>query len=386
MAQPVVIAVEGLIGAGKSTLIQEVLLPALSKKHRVKIIREPVEGWVASGLLQRFYGDQKRWSYTFQTKAFFDRITEARRVMSERSMVPENEQADVILMERSPLSDQIFMRTLREEGAVDELEMSMYQDWCYLWHTFMPFTISLFLYVRTDLDQCMTRLHTRSREGEAGVSCDYQARLLQEHEAEFRRPMTKDGTRCWSLEGNCDYRTDQAKRDRLVRWIEDFCAENAARLSREKAVAALCRPLATAPTTPPSEPVDLPQETKTSTPPMPAPEEPWKMVLVVRTDLKMGKGKIAAQCTHAGVGACLQLSPQEYRHYRRSGQTKVVVKVSTWEALEELQRQAEAQHLVHQLQVDAGLTQIPEHSPTVLALGPAPASAVDRLTRTLSLL
>eukprot|EP00349_Pseudokeronopsis_sp_Brazil_P001909 CAMPEP_0202958722 /NCGR_PEP_ID=MMETSP1396-20130829/2991_1 /ASSEMBLY_ACC=CAM_ASM_000872 /TAXON_ID= /ORGANISM="Pseudokeronopsis sp., Strain Brazil" /LENGTH=63 /DNA_ID=CAMNT_0049676917 /DNA_START=202 /DNA_END=393 /DNA_ORIENTATION=+ len=33
------------------------------------------------------------------------------------------------------------------------------------------------------------------------------------------------------------------------------------------------------------------------------PQEDIKMVLVVREDLKMGKGKIGAQCGHATLGA-----------------------------------------------------------------------------------
>mmetsp|Transcript_33570 Transcript_33570/g.79679 ORF Transcript_33570/g.79679 Transcript_33570/m.79679 type:complete len:110 (+) Transcript_33570:79-408(+) len=33
----------------------------------------------------------------------------------------------------------------------------------------------------------------------------------------------------------------------------------------------------------------------------------YKMVLVVRQDLKMGKGKIAAQCSHAAVGVVQEL-------------------------------------------------------------------------------
>lgn len=39
--------------------------------------------------------------------------------------------------------------------------------------------------------------------------------------------------------------------------------------------------------------------------------EPLKMILVVRQDLKMGKGKIAAQCCHAAVGAVQQLYTSE---------------------------------------------------------------------------
>ena len=55
-----------------------------------------------------------------------------------------------------------------------------------------------------------------------------------------------------------------------------------------------------------------------------------KMVLVVRTDLKMGKGKAAAQCSHAAVGAykiAKKNSPSILRAWERMGQPKIVTKV-----------------------------------------------------------
>lgn len=220
---PIVLIVEGLIGAGKTTLIRDVLLPELSKHHKVQVIREPVDAWVKSGLLQRFYGDKHRWSYTFQTKAFHDRIMEARNIMAERARLPPAEQADVIVMERSPLSDKIFMRTLHDEGAVDDLEYTMYQDWCDLWSLVLPFQISLFLYIRTDLDQCMSRLQQRSRDGETGVSRDYQAHLLREHDREFHRPVLADGTKCLVIDGSPDYRQDSVLRQRLMQQVAQAC-------------------------------------------------------------------------------------------------------------------------------------------------------------------
>lgn len=220
---PTVLIVEGLIGAGKSTLIRDVLLPELSRNHKVQVIREPVDEWVKSGLLQRFYGDKRRWSYSFQTKAFYDRIMEARTVMAERARLPVEEQADVVVMERSPLSDQIFMRTLHDEGAVDDLEYSMYQDWCHLWSLVLPFQISLFLYIRTDLDRCMARLQDRSRDGETGVSREYQAHLLREHDREFLRPVLDDGTACLVIDGAPDYRHDTVLRQQLVQQVARAC-------------------------------------------------------------------------------------------------------------------------------------------------------------------
>lgn len=63
----------------------------------------------------------------------------------------------------------------------------------------------------------------------------------------------------------------------------------------------------------------------------PAPGEECKMVLVVNNDLKMGKGKIGAQCGHAALGAYLRAVRRNcasLEHWLRCGQTKVCVKAS----------------------------------------------------------
>ena len=64
-----------------------------------------------------------------------------------------------------------------------------------------------------------------------------------------------------------------------------------------------------------------------------------KMVLVVRTDLKMGKGKAAAQCSHAAVGAyksAKKTFPAILRAWERNGQPKIVTKVENEEQLLEV--------------------------------------------------
>lgn len=55
-----------------------------------------------------------------------------------------------------------------------------------------------------------------------------------------------------------------------------------------------------------------------------------KMVLIVRNELKMGKGKVAAQCAHAAVAAYKQArrQPNVLKSWENCGQTKITLKVS----------------------------------------------------------
>ncbi|WP_238013549.1 peptidyl-tRNA hydrolase Pth2 [Dactylosporangium sp. AC04546] len=114
---------------------------------------------------------------------------------------------------------------------------------------------------------------------------------------------------------------------------------------------------------------------------------PTKLVLVVRTDLDMGKGKIAAQAAHAAVAAALgTLSTPGFRTWLREGQPKVVLRVSGEDALRQVCADAEAEGLPVQLIQDAGRTQVAAGTPTCCAVGPADVADVDRVTGTLSLL
>lgn len=119
--------------------------------------------------------------------------------------------------------------------------------------------------------------------------------------------------------------------------------------------------------------------------------EPCKMVLVVRTDLGMTKGKIAAQCGHATL-ACykrfLKNDPKSIilRRWEREGQMKVALQVKSEDELEMLQAQAISLGLVAEVIADAGRTQIAAGSHTVLGIGPGPLSVVDKVTGGLKLL
>ncbi|MDA4120984.1 MAG: peptidyl-tRNA hydrolase Pth2 [Thaumarchaeota archaeon] len=114
-----------------------------------------------------------------------------------------------------------------------------------------------------------------------------------------------------------------------------------------------------------------------------------KQAIVVRTDLKMGKGKIAAQVAHASLSAAEEASTrrtQWYEEWKEQGQAKVVLKVKSEEELHELFRKAKSSGLSASIIQDRGLTQVEPGTYTCVGIGPAPDDEVDRITGKLKLL
>jgi PTH2 family peptidyl-tRNA hydrolase len=95
----------------------------------------------------------------------------------------------------------------------------------------------------------------------------------------------------------------------------------------------------------------------------------YKQALIVRTDLKMGKGKIAAQVSPGSILAFLktQLKHKDWAEEWLPHQKKVVLKV---ESLSELVGIFEAvkKELPAELVKDAGHTQVEPGSITVLGI------------------
>ena len=114
-----------------------------------------------------------------------------------------------------------------------------------------------------------------------------------------------------------------------------------------------------------------------------------KFVCLVNNELKMGKGKIAAQVGHASVKAALLASekyPAEMQAWLSSGQQKVVLKVQNTSELEKIIESAQELNLPTCIIRDAGKTQIPPNSLTVGGIGPALSEEIDKLTNNLKLL
>lgn len=115
----------------------------------------------------------------------------------------------------------------------------------------------------------------------------------------------------------------------------------------------------------------------------------YKQALIVRLDLKIGRGKIAVQCAHAAVSAAERARtsvPQWWRSWIEDGQAKIALKVPDLEAILRLEGEARVGRLPHYMVEDRGLTQVPPGTITCLGIGPAPSNLLDHLTGDLPLL
>lgn len=111
-----------------------------------------------------------------------------------------------------------------------------------------------------------------------------------------------------------------------------------------------------------------------------------KQTIIVRTDLKMDKGKIVSQSCHASLAAFLKAKKSERDSWLKEGMKKVVLKISSEAEVKELYEKAKKAKLPCEIIRDRGLTQIKPGSVTALGIGPAEDIKIDKITGKLKLL
>lgn len=169
------IVVDGLIGAGKTTLIN-LLTEKYNKSGEYKVcpILEPVDIWRDTGALAHFYKDIDAHAYEFQTFAFVTRI---KRVLD---ILESNPDADIYILERSIFTDRfIFVEMLKDKFG--PTRMKMYDMWWDMWSRLLPININTWIYLDTSLEEANRRICMRDRTEESAVSLDYQRALQQTH-------------------------------------------------------------------------------------------------------------------------------------------------------------------------------------------------------------
>ena len=114
-----------------------------------------------------------------------------------------------------------------------------------------------------------------------------------------------------------------------------------------------------------------------------------KQAIIVRSDLEMGKGKLAAQAAHASLMSYFKAERMDdsiTKEWLDTGEKKIVLKVSDEEALVKLFKAFEFKKVPCALVSDAGLTQLPPGTKTALGIGPWKSEEIEQFTRGLKLL
>jgi deoxyadenosine/deoxycytidine kinase len=205
------VSIEGLIGVGKSTFLSQ-LKTHLNQEFT--LVPEPVEDWV---FLKDSYDNPKVYSFPAQIEFFTSRVAKFRSMYQDFGQL--------YISERSVFSDKVFWNTKLELGDVDQRLHALYLKMWSLWQDLLPIRKpNVFIYLDTDLEECMRRVKERNREAEDALTIDYQRVLKQEHEKIFFDPegvLMPDGSRvpCIVIDASEDFR-DAKVMERHVKAIK----------------------------------------------------------------------------------------------------------------------------------------------------------------------
>ena len=113
---------------------------------------------------------------------------------------------------------------------------------------------------------------------------------------------------------------------------------------------------------------------------------PYKQVILVREDLKLPKGKLAVQSSHASVDAMLKSDKSLVEMWRKEGAKKVVLKVKDEKELLKYKQLAEDYDLKTALITDAGRTVLEPGTITCLGIGPDAEEKIDKVSGKLKMM
>ena len=164
-------ALEGNIGAGKTTIMKKIIGQYFSS---VEFVEEPVNQWQNLGgmnLLDAFYTDPQRWGFSFE---FYSMLSKIKALLNAA-----NSDKPVIVIERSILSNKVFMDLSHELGKLEEMEYKMLMNTYdfYLQHVYPQ--LSGIIYLDTPVEECVRRITKRNRGEECSIDRSYLQRIKE---------------------------------------------------------------------------------------------------------------------------------------------------------------------------------------------------------------
>lgn len=163
------IIIEGIIGAGKSTLAEKIH----ERIPRSKLYREPVN---SNPYLEKFYEDPQRWALEMQ---YF--LMAKRFKMHLEAIKEEWNHGITTIFDRSIYGDWPFAHMLYQDGLIDKLGYSSYMlhRKCMEKQLLIPQQV---IYLDVSIDTAIQRIHKRGRDCERNIPREYLENLSQAYE------------------------------------------------------------------------------------------------------------------------------------------------------------------------------------------------------------
>jgi len=181
MKQPIIISLEGNIGAGKSTFLEH-LEKTLANVSDWIFLREPVHIWEqirdedGETVLSKFYANPEKYAFAFQVMAYTTRYQELKRIIEEYP------NCKGIICERSLEADKhIFAKMLHSDGLIDKVMYNIYEKYFSVYEG--NFTLDGIIHIHATPDVCFNRIMKRSRNGESSISLEYLQNCERYHVA-----------------------------------------------------------------------------------------------------------------------------------------------------------------------------------------------------------
>lgn len=160
-----VVDVEGIIGAGKTTLVKR-----LTTEHDIEPVYEPVKD---NPFLDKFYADPKRYALIIQMWLM------ARRHSANRAAFWLSRAGKNVAIDRGRLGDRCFAVVNHEVGNITDDEMQVYDEFYKNQHTHDP---DIIVYLDITVDEALRRINHRNRECERKIYPDYLDMLRNQHD------------------------------------------------------------------------------------------------------------------------------------------------------------------------------------------------------------
>jgi len=210
-----IISIEGNIGSGKSTILKQLK----NYSDDFVYVDEPVSEWQSikdsnnKNILELFYQDQKKYSFSFQILAY---ITRLRSLLTVIKYNPNK----IIICERSIYTDKhVFAKMLYEQNKIEEIEWKTYNYW---FDTFKEITkLSGIIYINTNPETCFERIKKRDRNGESTIPLEY----LQECDKKHNIWIDNTNIKKLILDGNQEFENDYTKKSLINESCLRFCNE-----------------------------------------------------------------------------------------------------------------------------------------------------------------